>query len=95
MTSMDWTAVVVMGAAAAVAAISLALIANYLFEHRLADRNNPPANSFMLYKQYRHHTRATKGGTPFLFWAHLAAAGSFIGTGVLYTLARFVFNWRF
>jgi hypothetical protein len=95
MTSMDWTVVVVMGAAAAVAAISFALIANTLFEHRLADRNNPPANIFTLYKLYRRHTQATTGGRPLLLWIHLAAAGSFIGTGVLYTVARFVFNWTF
>ena len=95
MTSMDWTAVVVMGAAAAVAALSFALIANTLFEHRLADRNNPPANIFTLYKQYRQHARAVTGGTPLLFWMHATAVGCFIGAGVLYTLARFVFQWTY
>ena len=95
MTTMDWTAVVVMGAAAAVAAISFALIANTLFEQGLADRNHPPANILTLYKQYRHHIRTTTGGIPLLLWGHLAAAGSFIGAGVLYTLARMVFNWTF
>ena len=95
MTTMDWTAVAVMGAAAAVAAISFALIANTLFEHGLADRNHPPANLLTLYKQYRHHIRATTGGTPLLLWVHLAAAVSFIGVGVFYTLARLVFNRAF
>ena len=93
MTTMDWTAIVVMGAAAAISALSFALIANYLFDHNLADRNNPPANILTLYKQYRRHTQATTGGTPLLFWIHVTATGSFIGAGVLYTLARFVFQW--
>jgi hypothetical protein len=95
MTTMDWTAFVVMGAAAVVAALSFALIANYLFDHNLADRNNPPANIFSLYKQYRHHTRTATGGVPLLFWIHVTAVGGFIGAGVLYTLARFVFQWTF
>jgi hypothetical protein len=95
MTTMDWTAIVVMGGAATVAAISFALIANTLFEKGLADRNNPPANILTLYKQYRQHTRATTGGTPLLFWIHVTAVGGFIGAGVLYTLSRFVFQWTF
>jgi hypothetical protein len=95
MMTMDWTAVVVMGAAAAVAAISFALIANTLFEQGLADRNHPPANILTLYKQYRRYTQTITGGRPLLLWIHLAAAGTFIGAGVLYTLARLVFHWTF
>lgn len=95
MTTMDWTAIVVMGAAALVAALSFALIANTLFDHNLADRNHPPANIFTLYRQYRQHARATAGGTPLLFWIHATAAGGFIAAGVLYTLARVVFHWTF
>jgi hypothetical protein len=95
MTTMDWTAIAVMGAAALVAALSFALIANYLFDHNLADRNHPPANIFTLYRQYRKHARAATGGTPLLFWIHVTAAGGFIAAGVFYTLARFVFHWTF
>ena len=95
MTTMDWTAVVVMGAEAGVAAIFFALIANTLFEQGLADRNHPPANILTLYKQYRRYTQTTTVGRPLFLWIHLAAAGSFIGAGVLYTLARFVFHGTF
>ena len=95
MTSMDWTALAVMGSAAFVSAASFALIANYLFEHGLADRNQPPTNIFDVYKQYRRHTQATMGAVPLLFGVHVAAAATFIGAGLLYTLARFVFQWTF
>jgi len=92
---MDWTVRVVMGAAAAVSALSFALIANYLFENRLADRNQPPTNILEVYKQYRRHTQATLGAVPLLFGVHVAAAATFIGAGMLYILARFVFKWTF
>jgi fermentation-respiration switch protein FrsA (DUF1100 family) len=95
MTTMDWTAIIVMGAAAAVTAISFALIANTLFEHGLADRNHPPANILTLYKRYRHHIRSTTGDAPIFLWIHMAAAGSFIGAGVLYMRVHLVFNWTF
>lgn len=95
MTSMDWTALAVMGFAAAISTASFALIANYLFENGLADRNQPPTNILEVYKHYRRHTQATLGKVPLIFGVHVAAAGTFIGAGMLYTLARFVFKWTF
>lgn len=95
MTTMDFGAVAIMAASAGVSAVSFGIIANYLFEHGLADRNDPLPNILSLYKQYKRHTREKTGAVNPLLWIHLSAAGTFIGVGVLYTLARFVFGWRF
>jgi hypothetical protein len=95
MTTMDLTAIVLMGAAALVSAVSFGIIANYLFDHGLADRNNPLPNMLDFYRKYRRHTRETTGAVHPLLWVHMAAAGTFIAVGVLYTLARFIFGWTY
>lgn len=95
MTTLDYAAVGGMVAAALAAVGSFGVIANYLFDHRLADRNDPFPNMLDLYKKYRHHTKAQTGRVNPLFWIHTVAAGTFIMIGVAYTLARFVFKWTF
>jgi hypothetical protein len=86
MTTMDYTAIVGM---------VLAAIANYLFDHRLADRNDAFPNLLDLYRKYKRHTKKQTGQVNPLLWIHAAAAGTFILIGVAYTLARFMFKWSF
>jgi len=95
MTTMDYTAIVGMVLAAIASAVSFALMANYLFDHGLADRNDPPMNLLVMYREYRRHTREQTGRVNPLFRIHAAAAGTFIMLGVAYTLARFIFKWTF
>ena len=95
MQTMDYAAIFGMAVAAAAAAVSFGLIANYLFEHRLADRNDPFPNLLDFYRQYRRHTREKTGRSHPLLWIHLGAVGLFVVTGVAYTVARFMFKWSF
>jgi hypothetical protein len=92
---MDYAALGGMVVSALVAVASFGVIANYLFDHRLADRNDPFPNILALYKKYRGHTKEQTGQVNPLFWIHTAAAGAFILIGVAYTLARFLFKWTF
>lgn len=95
MQTMDYAAILAMAAAAIAAAVSFGLIANTLFEHRLADRNDTRPNLLALYREYRRHTLEQTGRVNPLLWVHLAAVGLFVSTGVAYTLARFMFKWSF
>jgi len=95
MTAMDYAAIGGMVAAALVSALSFGMIANYLFDHRLADRNDPLPNVLDLYRKYKRHTREATGQVNPLFWVHVTAVGIFITLGVAYTLARFIFKWGF
>lgn len=95
MQTMDYAALIGMAIAALAAAVSFGLIANTLFENRLADRRDPFPNLLSLYRQYRRHTRSRSGRVNPLLWLHLGAAGVFILIGVAYTLARFMFKWTF
>lgn len=95
MTTMDYTAIVGMALTAIASAVSFGMIANYLFDHRLADRNDPFPNLLDLYRKYKHHTKEKTGQVNPLLWIHAAAAGTFISIGVAYTLARFMFKWSF
>lgn len=95
MTTMDYAAIVGMVLAAFASVVSFGMIANYLFDHGLADRNAPPMNLLVLYRKFKHHTMETTGQVNPLFWVHTTAVGIFISVGVIYTLARFVFKWTF
>lgn len=95
MITMDYAAIAGMGLAAVVSAVSFGMIANYLFDHGLADRNDPFPNLFNLYRKYKQHTKEKTGQVNPLLWIHAVAAGAFILTGVAYTLARFMFKWTF
>jgi hypothetical protein len=95
MTTMDFAAIAGMGMAAVVSAVSFGMIANYLFDHGLADRNDSFPNLLELYRKYRRHTKEKTGQVNPLLWVHAAATGAFILTGVAYTLARFMFKWTF
>jgi hypothetical protein len=90
MQSSDYTILIVMGLAAAIAAGSFSAIARYLFDHGLADRNAKAPNMLVWYKTYMAQTRKQTGriGTP--FWIHSGSAGIFILTGVMYTIVRFI-----
>jgi hypothetical protein len=89
-TELDFIAIAVLGSAAVLAAGTFAAIANYLFTHELADRNQPAPNIVALLKTYRAHTRGQTGRTAPLLWVHLAAVGVFIAGGVVYVIARFI-----
>jgi hypothetical protein len=67
MQSSDYTILIVMGLAAAIAAGSFSAIARYLFDHGLADRNAKAPNMLVWYKTYMAQTRKQTGriGTPF------------------------------
>jgi len=95
MTTMDYAALVGMVLAVIASVVSFGMIANYLFDHGLADRNAPPMNLLVLYREYKRHTREQTGQVSPLFWVHTTAVGTFIAIGVAYTLARFVFTWAF
>ena len=90
MNQLDYIAFALLGAAALVAAGSFAVIANYLFDHGLADRRDPVPNIIDLYQKYRDHTRAASGRTAPMLWVHLSAAGMFILTGVVYMIFKFI-----
>ncbi len=90
MNQLDYIAAALLGALALLAAGSFAVIANYLFDHGLADRRQPPANIFDLYKRYRDHTREQTGRVNPWLWMHLTAVGAFITIGMIYALLRFI-----
>ena len=79
-----------MAVAAVVAAGAFASIVNYLFERRLADRNNPAPNIVEFYKTYMAHTRKATGRIGTAFWVHCVFAGLFIAIGVIYTIVRLI-----
>lgn len=90
MTIADYTILIVMGVAAVLAAGSFSIIARYLFDRGLADRNAKAPNILVWYKTYMAQTRKQTGriGTPLLL--HSVSAGIFILTGVGYTIVRFI-----
>ena len=90
MIAADYAILMVMGVAAAIAAGSFSVIAGYLFERGLADRNAPVPNILGLYKTYMRHTKAKTGRIGGAFWIHSGSMGIFISTGVVYTIVRFV-----
>jgi len=86
----DYTILVIMGVAAVIAAGSFSIIARYLFDHGLADRNALAPNIMALYKTYVAHTQKTAGRIGVPFWVHSVSVGIFISTGVAYTIGRFI-----
>ncbi len=79
-----------MGLAAVVAAASFSIIARYLFDGGLADRNEKAPDIRVLYKTYMAHTKKKTGRIGGAFWVHSVSAGIFISIGVAYTIYRFV-----
>ena len=90
MSPLDIIALGVLGSAALVAVGTFAMIANYLFDNALADRNDPFPNIVDLYRKYRDHTRARQGRVDPWLWVHFAAVGVFILAGMVYVTMRFV-----
>lgn len=90
MNQLDYIAIALLGGAALVAAGSFSAIANYLFDHELADRRDPVPNIIALYKKYRDHTRAASGRVAPLLWVHITAVGVFIVTGMVYVILKFI-----
>ena len=91
METEEYTILILMGVAALMAAGSFrSVIARYLFDRGLADRNAKAPNILVFYKTYMTQTRKQTGriGTP--FWVHSVSAGIFILTGVVYTIFRFI-----
>ena len=88
--SSDYTILIVMGLAAAVAAGSFSVIARYLFDRGLADRNAKMPDIRVFYKTYMSQTRKQTGRIGNAFWLHSGSAGIFILTGVVYTIVRFI-----
>ena len=86
----DYMILVGMGLAAVVAAGSFSVIARYLFDRGLADRNAKAPNILDLYKTYMAQTRKQNGRIGTAFWVHSGSAGLFILTGVVYTIVRFI-----
>ena len=79
-----------MGLAALVAAGSFSVIAKYLFDRGLADRNERAPDIRIYYRTYLTATRKESGRVGVVFWMHCVAAGIFICTGVGYTIFRFI-----
>ena len=79
-----------MGIAVVIAAASFSIIARYLFDRGLANRNTLAPNIIDLYKTYVAHTKKQTGRIGVAFWVHSVSAGIFISTGVCYTIGRFV-----
>ncbi len=90
MNQLDFIALVVLGSAALLAGGTFAMIANYLFENALADRNDPFPRIVDFYRKYRAHTRAQQGRVDPWLWVHFAAVGVFILAGMVYVVVRFV-----
>jgi hypothetical protein len=90
MIASDYTILVIMGAAAVIAAGSFSIIARYLFDRSLADRNALAPNILGIYKTYIEHTKKKTGKIGGAFWVHSVSAGIFISTGVAYTIGRFI-----
>ena len=90
MTVADYTILILMGMSALCAAISFSIIARYLFDHGLADRNAQSVDIRRLYSAYLADTRRRTGRIGGVFWVHCIAAGLFISIGVIYTIFRFL-----
>lgn len=90
MNAADYSILIVMGVAVVIAAASFSIIARYLFDRGLADRNTLAPNIIGLYKTYIAHTKKKTGRIGFAFWVHSVSAGIFISTGVFYTIGRFI-----
>ncbi len=90
MIAADYTILIVMGVAVVIAAGSFSVIARYLFDRGLADRNKLAPNIIDLYKTYIAHTKKKTGRIGAAFWIHSVSAGIFISTGVFYTVGRFI-----
>lgn len=86
----DYTILGIMGIAAVIAAGSFSIIARYLFDRGLADRDTLAPNIMAVYKTYIAHTQKTAGRIGVPFWIHSVSAGIFISTGVAYTIGRFI-----
>jgi hypothetical protein len=86
----DYTILIVMGLAAVIAAGSFSIIARYLFDRGLAERDTPAPNIMNLYKTYIAHSKKKTGRIGVAFWIHSVSAGIFISTGVFYTIGRFI-----
>ena len=90
MSQLDYIALGVLGSAALLAVGTFAMIASYLFDNALADRNDPFPSIVDLYRKYRDHTRAQRGRVAPWLWVHFAAMGVFIMAGMVYVIMRFV-----
>jgi len=90
MTVADYTILILMGVAALCAAASFSIIARYLFDRGLADRNAQTVDIRQLYSAYMADTRRQTGRIGSVFWVHCVAAGLFISIGVIYTIFRFL-----
>lgn len=90
MTGADFTITMVMIAAAVVSAGSFSVIAGYLFNRGLADRNVRAPDIKALYRLYIMHTRKQTGRIGIAIWIHFVSAGVFVLTGTVYTIVRFV-----
>lgn len=76
--------------AAVVSAGSFSVIARYLFDRGLADRDMRAPDVRALYRLYIMHTRQQTGRIGLAIWIHFVSAGVFILTGTGYTIVRFV-----
>lgn len=88
MNRLDYTFIVLLGAALAAAVFSFALIEKYLLAHRLIDRSASHPDVIGFYKKYIGHTKEHGGriGRPFLIHAFSAAA--FMLLGAVYVILR-------
>ena len=91
MTTLDYTILITMGVLAVLAVGSFSIIARYLFDRGVVDRDRPTPDVRHFYKKYIEHTRADSGRIGIAFWIHSVSAAIFILTGVIYTLFRFAF----
>ncbi len=90
MVTADYTILILMGVSAIIAAGAFSVIAGYLFDRGLADRNAKMPDIRVFYKTYMAQTRRETGRIGTAFWVHSVSAGIFILTGVVYTIARFI-----
>lgn len=90
MIASDYTVLMVMGLSAVSAAVAFSIIARYLFDRGLADRNTQTPDIRFFYKAYMAHTKKKTGRIGAAFWVHSISAGIFISTGVAYTIFRFI-----
>jgi len=86
----NYMILILMGIAAVIAAGSFSIIARYLFDRGLADRNAQVPDILVFYKTYMAHTKKQTGRIGTAFWVHCVSAGVFITTGVFYTIGRFI-----
>jgi hypothetical protein len=90
MIAADYAIIIVMGVAAVIAAGSFSVIANYLFDRGLADRNHASADIRRFYKIYITQTKQASGRIGSAFWVHGVSVAIFILTGVIYTVVRMI-----